>query len=360
MTAKPPASNDPLDILPAMLNDMLIQTGKLFRDPSLHSSKTPVNGQVQRAMEHTNDRYHEALDTLELEITRAKAIMERDLKAILSRRSREEQEFAAEKARILGQQVNAESPSNLSKDDTEKPKATNGINGGLEKAEDVQMTEAPTQAEGLRTQAQEHANQISDVPGPNASTQSSTQPVEKAKPTDVGAQPGANQQLPSPLPQGDHVGTTETIDLDLFGSTSGQHDTTDLNFNMDDFITNGTDDQPFSHQQHAETSTTSADTNAPAAAPEDLLSLLPGLESYVGNDFPNPSADFVIPETQHNGNGGGEEQHPPAEDSAHHENSNMPMGSNFDDLFFEETADLGADSLAEIGDFNDDWFKIGD
>ncbi|KAI4596547.1 hypothetical protein KJ359_005303 [Pestalotiopsis sp. 9143b] len=86
--AAPPAK-DPLDVLQAMFNEVLVQTGKAVKASQVDG---PRDGAIASAalrtkMPETMKTYHYALDDLESEITRAKAVLLRDLQKLQAARA---------------------------------------------------------------------------------------------------------------------------------------------------------------------------------------------------------------------------------------------------------------------------------
>ncbi|KAF2816931.1 uncharacterized protein BDZ99DRAFT_564752 [Mytilinidion resinicola] len=100
-TPAPPAAL-PLEQLNAMVNAVLIQTGKIFKDPKLASSaKSAYN--LKRIIPATIDRFQNSLDELEDEIHRAQTVFRRDLAIIRADRIQREQAEAAERQRVAAE-----------------------------------------------------------------------------------------------------------------------------------------------------------------------------------------------------------------------------------------------------------------
>ncbi|RYP10486.1 hypothetical protein DL764_000669 [Monosporascus ibericus] len=85
MTASKP---DPLAVLDQMLNDILIHTGKTLKSTLKDGSVGAggASGTIRRKTSETMVTYHDALDDLESEITRAKAVLMRDLEKLRAAR----------------------------------------------------------------------------------------------------------------------------------------------------------------------------------------------------------------------------------------------------------------------------------
>ncbi|RYP11576.1 hypothetical protein DL765_007718 [Monosporascus sp. GIB2] len=79
MTASKP---DPLAVLDQMFNDILIHTGKTLKS----TLKDGASAAIRRKTSDTMATYHDALDDLESEITRAKAVLMRDLEKLRAAR----------------------------------------------------------------------------------------------------------------------------------------------------------------------------------------------------------------------------------------------------------------------------------
>ncbi|KAL9611098.1 MAG: hypothetical protein Q9167_004231 [Letrouitia subvulpina] len=79
----------PLESLTAMLHLMLKETGKFFRAAHSKDLKqiSVTKTAISQAIPAANQRFHEALDELEVEIIKAKSVFERDLSSIRARRA---------------------------------------------------------------------------------------------------------------------------------------------------------------------------------------------------------------------------------------------------------------------------------
>ncbi|KAI0128808.1 hypothetical protein BJ170DRAFT_347071 [Xylariales sp. AK1849] len=85
--ATPPAK-DPLDILEAMFKEVLVQTGKALKGSQKDGSRNVISAgsALRTKMPETMTTFHYALDDLESEITRAKAVLLRDLEKLQAAR----------------------------------------------------------------------------------------------------------------------------------------------------------------------------------------------------------------------------------------------------------------------------------
>ncbi|KAF2502340.1 hypothetical protein BU16DRAFT_612017 [Lophium mytilinum] len=100
--AQAPPVAIPLDQLQSMVNAVLMQTGKIFKDPKLASSaKNAYN--LKRIVPAAVDRFQDSLDELEDEIHRAQAVFRRDLALIRADRIKREQAEAAERQRVAAE-----------------------------------------------------------------------------------------------------------------------------------------------------------------------------------------------------------------------------------------------------------------
>ncbi|KAH6654338.1 hypothetical protein BKA67DRAFT_658642 [Truncatella angustata] len=74
-------AKDPLDVLQAMFNEVLVQTGKAIKASHKDGARSGVSAgaALRTKLPETMKTYHYALDDLESEITRAKAVLLRDL-----------------------------------------------------------------------------------------------------------------------------------------------------------------------------------------------------------------------------------------------------------------------------------------
>ncbi|KAK8139251.1 hypothetical protein PG984_002631 [Apiospora sp. TS-2023a] len=88
MAAAQQQSKDPLDVLQQTFNDFLVNTGKALRASQKNGPRSVANtaGAINTKMADTMKTYHYALDDLESEITRAKAVLLRDLEKLQAAR----------------------------------------------------------------------------------------------------------------------------------------------------------------------------------------------------------------------------------------------------------------------------------
>lgn len=76
----------PLDVLQRMFNEVLVQTGKALRASQKDGANGPSKGALRTRMPDFTTTFNDALDDLESEITRAKAVLQRDLKKLQAAR----------------------------------------------------------------------------------------------------------------------------------------------------------------------------------------------------------------------------------------------------------------------------------
>ncbi|KAL2048352.1 hypothetical protein N7G274_000263 [Stereocaulon virgatum] len=84
----------PMEVLPAMLNLVLLQTSNILLDPESRNLKQAglTGRKITGIVTSANQRFHHALDEIEIEILHAKAIMERDLRLIRKKRAERDRE----------------------------------------------------------------------------------------------------------------------------------------------------------------------------------------------------------------------------------------------------------------------------
>ncbi|TAQ90627.1 hypothetical protein B7494_g1038 [Chlorociboria aeruginascens] len=78
----------PLDILQSMINAILIETGKALRATDKEGGRTKANAntRLRTTIPSTIDNFHQALDDIESDIVRAKAVLGRDLEELRAKR----------------------------------------------------------------------------------------------------------------------------------------------------------------------------------------------------------------------------------------------------------------------------------
>lgn len=248
-----------MDNLQAMVNLVFMQTGRYFKDPITgNSAKSQYS--MKRAIPAALERFHDSLDELENELTRAKMTTRRDLAVLQADREKREQAEAAERERIA-----AESCA-----DKVRPPQSGSGGGETSKKADVAMTDEaqPVQANTTKTEILLIPENILD------------KSTSSAKPT--GAAP-SQQSHPAPI-----TTTTGPPVDDLFDPPPTTANT-DLDF---DAMFN--DQEP--ENQNADTSANPASPNLNFTLDDGPSSLLPGLEAFANsandNSAPNQAANI--------------------------------------------------------------------
>ncbi|KAL5347802.1 hypothetical protein ACLOAV_007212 [Pseudogymnoascus australis] len=324
-----------LDTLQNLINTILIETGKALRSANLKGAKTIShdNDRLQMYMPKAITNFHGALDELESDIVRAKAVIARDLREL---RKREE-----ELRNPVAQP--SESVAVATAQETVDETATRG-EGGLEqpsivKTEDtrdtgMQAKDQEVKSEPLDTAVPMGDGQTKETAGmvdlvqeqPKADLQTSN-PQDEVKPSieqpgETSTQPVADgQQADKPqdgtskdLEPLDTLDTNDDMTYEsLFGPKSANDDNQDLNlydfdFGTDNAAADGQDQgQDFSMQNdgHIDLSTFGEATDQPFGN-DDGSSMLQGLESYA-NQVPEESGDISMLDTANTGgNAGGD------------------------------------------------------
>ncbi|KUJ21979.1 uncharacterized protein LY89DRAFT_694405 [Mollisia scopiformis] len=83
-----PRPKNPLDVLQSMINAILIETGKALRSAQKENGRpsTAATTRLRAMVPSTTDNFHQALDDIECEILRAKAVIFRDYEELRSKR----------------------------------------------------------------------------------------------------------------------------------------------------------------------------------------------------------------------------------------------------------------------------------
>ncbi|KAI9837300.1 MAG: hypothetical protein M1819_000374 [Sarea resinae] len=347
----------------------MIQTGKAFRESAKHSPENlvNVNAHLRLVLPGALNRYHEALDAIEIEILRAKATIERDLAVCKAQRLRKEHE-AAEKDRLAAEELAKQQQASMPVDPQPKDQPSSQEPDRTD--QDVTMTDEPLPT---KKEENEEGSEPRDVAGtqPQADTEGSD---EKPKPTDpLKPEPqesdvamkaeGENQENSQDAHQNPPDGSAPaSAGFDNFSSLFGEPTTGEeynLDFDLDrpsDAAGNGT---TVNHDHLFGDDSRSADTNLPGTSSEDVAVLLPGLENYANatDDFGMVDAPPTSTSVENTS-----VPAPSPETAAPNKDNNSgdfpPPESNFDDLFFN-TGEFGDgtgdqdDMLGEGGEFND-------
>ncbi|KAL8872037.1 MAG: hypothetical protein Q9174_002261 [Haloplaca sp. 1 TL-2023] len=405
------SDKNPIQSLESTMALVLKETGKFFR---ASQSNDPRQGAFAKAaiaqtIPVANQRFHEALDEIEIEILRARAVFERDLSLI--RKKRAERERAATGAvraptpdgaangipsKLSPKQAVSTaipSPNNkasaLSKntgdaDDSKdvtmaeamppasdpKPPTENApVTNDAIKTESFKMpqdlTEDPDQPKGLAITFDERPSGSAAAPTPGNLKPDSKEPAQQdtKQETPVSASL-QDANFDSMFDDTNLPGTSDDINFDLAFSTDDGAVTTDLlNESAFDNIAMPAVGGDFN-------------TNA-TTADEDITDLLPGLENYVngGNDFTASIHDMSSSELQNNYNGippaaksndaaknTGGDQVASSSEAPTTVAGNAPIESSFEDMFgidsyMNGTGDDEMGGAGGVGDFDEDWFN---
>ncbi|KAF6222389.1 hypothetical protein HO133_001475 [Letharia lupina] len=376
------SSQHPLKVLSSSLVLVLHQTGKILRDPNQRNPRQSglTQKRISEYVPWANQQFHDALDEIEVEILQAKAVMERDLSLLRKKRVERERIANGLKAQPSPEEATGipqlseigPSETSLAKDTTPNP--------GEGKREDTIMVDSALeagligpndepQAEG--PQNKDNDKNITSDPGmpqdaensmglaitmPQDSTAETAEPPKSPEMKFSGATPAAEAPLDSSAADLDFESMFNDTDL------TGGDDT--MNFGLD-FASDGNLNQDVLNDSAFEKfEMSNADmSNLGATTSEDINTLLPGLENYVnaGTDFSNINIPVAstLPETSQVAPVG--TVGAPAQMSA----QPVVVDSSFDDIFgsgdysMDGTGDdgMGAGTLGDFEDFDEDWFK---
>ena len=383
----------------------LHQTGKLLRDQNLWNPRQSgiTQKRINEFVPFANQQFHEALDEIESEIVRetllsnafnpaifpniwnqlqAKAVMERDL--LLLQKKRIERERIAKGLKAQPSPEEATRAIQLSDEPPETSHSSNAAQSHEEtNGNDTMMTNSGPESTLIGSNDEPHSEappnkdegKEGDITGDSGMphdadnsmdltttvAQDSTEIVEPPKSPmkdPSGATPGAEAPLDSSAADLDFESMFN--DTDLTGGDDA------MNFGLD-FPSDGNLNQDVLNDSAFENiEMSNADiSNLGATTSEDINTLLPGLENYVnaGTDFSNINIPILptLPETSQGTNAGNV--------SATAQVSAQPAAaeSSFDDIFgsgdysMGGTGDdgLGAGTLGDFEDFDEDWFKTG-
>ncbi|KAI9369262.1 hypothetical protein BJX61DRAFT_163333 [Aspergillus egyptiacus] len=303
-----------LEVLTAMLNQTLIETGRFFRSEGSLQSKA----QLKRALPPAHEKFQSALDDLSEQIFVAKAFLERDYEAIRARkaalRRRPAVDVAKAETKATGglQPVSAPGQTGAAASNEAESKS---INNGIEA--------------GQQTDSNSHHTGTANAPAKG----------EKPRGPDAG-----------PPPPAQDAGETEDISFDTLLNNQGSNDF-DINLDFrndnsntgnDNFFNSNLGDANASNGLDGENNqlgnTESGHTNRELPTGGDAFDLeLQKLSGDSNEQFGNNTEDIMGP---------GE--------------------SSFDDLFMEsenmggnesgEQDLLGGDGLMQISELDDSWF----
>ncbi|KAK0507979.1 hypothetical protein JMJ35_009868 [Cladonia borealis] len=362
----------PLEVLPAMLNLVLLETSKILRDPNCHNLRQAgfTRGRITKMVDSANQRFHEALDEIEVEILQAKAVMERDLRNI--RKKRAERDRARDRANGIP------SPGALAREADEKAQQANAS-----AFEDTAQIQVP--GEGEETLMDEHGVAKTDEDKVIGTSQGMPQDSENSAGLAITMPAGTatngqdqakneNQQAGDEMNASDAMmDTSDAANVEFFESMFNDDlvsaDDT-MNFGDFGFPIDTNTNQTLNNDSTLQNSALpNVDlNNLTSTSNEDINSLLPGLENYVtGSDFSNinlPATSSTQPDTNQatttttTTNAAGSA--PPAPDATG-ATTNIADNSTLDDSFFDFNFDMnnnGGDDMGNgtLDDFDSfDW-----
>ncbi|KAL8745238.1 MAG: hypothetical protein Q9184_007901 [Pyrenodesmia sp. 2 TL-2023] len=405
-------SKHPADLLEDTLAFVLKETGKFFRASQSQDSRqlAIAKAAITQTIPAANNRFHKALDDIEIQIIKAKSVFERDLSSIRAKRAARERAAAGplrtkspngvvKKRTPRGSPKEKAMSMNQANEDRSKPR-TDGLNAN--DITDTPMTEEPLTAKVHASpprkddETSDDAVKTEPFSIPTSLPQDPSEPKglaislarDPSNPTPVAApvkpdpeprntvNPSSNDPISQPplsatFPDAQFESMFNDTDL----PTTNDDLDFDLNFPTED-AHNGADILDVSAFQTIALPTgpnpPDAQPNSTTTANEDLTALLPGLENYVNssNDFSsltNLGADLFSSSQSNNvtiptstaaaGDVSVAQLAPPAQQA--------PIESSFEDMFGLDSYmngtgddDLGgAGGMGEVGDFDDDWFK---
>ncbi|KAI9795711.1 MAG: hypothetical protein M1833_006880 [Piccolia ochrophora] len=351
---KPP--DHPVDVL----LPMLVQTAKVFRDPSKHNSKNLVhtNAQMKQVVPVAMDRFHSSLDELEVEILRAKATLLRDLAASRARRAERERlsREAKKKALTTAAVQSSEGPM----EDASRPKSpVTKLEENEPSSNDVIMEEHSASREEENTKAEtpqeakpevvSEGKEVAALPPLDLSNVGPITLDTEGKKAAVENRADEDKVL-SQAPSVNETPATAGLDKmdfeSMFPDSAIEGDALDLNFDLDFPIDSSGEPGSLVNDGNVGLATTDVGrTSGTPGAPanDDVNSLLPGLESYANDadslnllDLPsaNTGGDIAM--------GDSAATHGLDVDTLSGE-LGPPESTNFDDLFFDSAGlDLGS------------------
>ncbi|KFZ03215.1 hypothetical protein V502_11136 [Pseudogymnoascus sp. VKM F-4520 (FW-2644)] len=399
-----------LDTLQNLINTILIETGKALRSANMKGAKTIShdNDRLQMYMPKAITSFHGALDELESDIVRAKAVIARDLREV---RKREEelrnpvaQPIESVAVPMAQETINDAQAATATQDGGIFEQSANIVKteevGDSEQAKDQQVKSEPLDTtvqlgdSQMKKETLDMVDLVQEQPRADLQTSEKLQDEVKpsielpgettAQPAEVSAAGGQQVDKLHDAPSKD-LEPLETLDTNddmtyesLFGPKSAHDDHPDLNFDDFDFGTdtaaadqgdNQGQDYSMQNDGNIDLSTFGEPTDQPFGN-DDGSSMLQGLESYA-NQVPEESGDINMLDTANSGGnagGDGEIINLDGEDGVGMSGADLDLAmgiggneTNFDDLLDGLDFEGGDDTTGlENHEFDDAYFGIGD
>ncbi|KAF2759154.1 hypothetical protein EJ05DRAFT_485216 [Pseudovirgaria hyperparasitica] len=275
-----PPPHHPIDAAQAMLNLVLLQTGRFFADPALRDSKRAQSG-LKKVIPAALSSYHNHLDELSTKIKFAQRVIRRDLAVKQKEREKREAEAAEKQKTAPAPAVASPQKPDLTETLDEEKKSTATQDVDMEDVGDAPNDDAKP---SIMPEEEKNATSISDTRVP--------QPV---KPPPIQTQ--TNEQSKKSDPEIEHEATNNPLTAtdDLFGKTPT---TAGIgNVDIDKMF------EDLSNDQDMDTNDNDNDLGF-AIGDNASNSLLAGLEDYANSggdmnlDSSNGIDDFTITDLQ--------------------------------------------------------------
>ncbi|KAI9766316.1 MAG: hypothetical protein M1840_006580 [Geoglossum simile] len=364
MSEQQSGEHSPADTLSSMVNLVLVQAGKVFRDPTKRSlgnlvhTRSRVGVMVSAAL----DSFHAALDELEVEILQAKEVLTRDLAVSRARRAKREREAAdaaaAEKDRIAAEEASAREAEIVE---------TEALNVSAVEAGEMDLSMADQFTDSQNNGTEGSAAKEADASEPTGQTK-----PPKPPPLNLSEMVGSDTKPPGGETSALHTTVETTIHPDSaarndtpstagykmdFGSMFDDPGADDMNFDLSNSFGGDGDDFLGNHSLGGDEGNP-ADASGAAARDVDVSALLPGLETYANAEddtimFGNPPSSALPPTTTTTTASASQALVPLLGEST----DLLQDGSSFDDMFLSGMGDEGNGNFTS--EFDDLFFVTG-
>ncbi|MCJ1283952.1 hypothetical protein MMC26_003283 [Xylographa opegraphella] len=364
--------------LPDCFNSVLIQIGKVFRETSQGDAKLSTyvsKAQSPQIIVRANDQFHEALDDVEIQLLKAKAVLERDLALLRVKRAEREKAAGVSRLRVSSEDRSVAEYSGSKAAETDTP-AERSLLDDIRPEVGAGMTMVDTATDEKSEQHPEEAEVSPNCEAAKSGPTEEIKDLSKSSKAFPPAVPTSQAPTPSQGLDADKIDsniTTQISDIDfdsMFADTAPPDNNEPLNYDID-FSTDTGLSQDLLQGNTFRNMT--ANNDFTGTSNENIDSLMPGIENYVNaHTIGNVSDDFTMLDMSANSaafDSASSSKPPPiaeidfASIGASADTGMMeapPPDSTFDDLFFDDSGDLGmgdGDISGDFGDFDDNWFK---
>ncbi|KAF4624188.1 hypothetical protein G7Y89_g13986 [Cudoniella acicularis] len=367
--AQPQRTKPPLDVLQAMLNGILIETGRALKTSTKDGGRAlaSTNTRLQSTIPSAVETFQQALDELECDILRAKSVLLRDLNELRSKRIALEnpvpivEETTFENAAMTDSSVSESQSTVANQSQQTLQPESNTIIKEEKASRSPENAQPQPKSQPIQDPQKDSIKQVSDapkglqVPSPPASsneTSTTSKPVRLGINTATTTDPNAS----APATAGAQDSAVDSLFDILDNDESNNGNAGDLNFDGMDFAFDSTTDNQDQTQTQTQTQTTEFDLSTFGTNSQDFS--MPNLDTSANtnsgsktNPSQNKEVDGIFGDISGTAGSDGMDL-------------DLNLGADdslFNDIFFDDDLSAGGGTVdMEHGNFDSAFFGLDD